>query len=121
MTHVLIDGRETKLGTPPAPAGATPLDGTWRMSVKSSSGDVSITATLHVEDSRVIGTYSGDRGSGDVRNGSFDGTTVEFTIAAKSETESNDWVFHGTVSGTNMTGTVSTNLGTFQFSGSKGQ
>jgi imidazolonepropionase-like amidohydrolase len=122
VTHVLIDGRETKLGTPPSGAGgASPLDGTWRMTVKSSTGDVSITATLHVEDSRVTGTYSGDRGSGDIRNGSFDGTTVEFTIAAKSETESNDWVFHGTVSGTSMTGTVSTTLGTFQFSGSKGQ
>lgn len=121
VTHVLIDGRETKLGTPPSGAGgASPLDGTWRMTVKSSTGDVSITATLHVEDSRVTGTYSGDRGSGDIRNGSFDGT-VEFTIAAKSETESNDWVFHGTVSGTGMTGTVSTTLGTFQFSGSKGQ
>jgi imidazolonepropionase-like amidohydrolase len=122
VTHVLIDGRETKLGTPPSGGGgASPLDGTWRMTVKSSTGDVSITATLHVEDSRVTGTYSGDRGSGDIRNGSFDGTTVEFTIAAKSETESNDWVFHGTVSGTSMTGTVSTTLGTFQFSGSKGQ
>ena len=123
VTRVFIDGRETKLGTPPAAgaAAATPLDGTWRLSVKSSAGDVSVTATLHVEDGRVTGTYSGDRGSGDIRNGTFDGTTVEFTISAKSETESNDWVFHGTVSGTNMTGTVSTNLGTFTFSGRKGQ
>ena len=88
---------------------------------KASTGDVNINARFHVDDGKIGGTFSGDRGSGDIRNGSFDGTTVEFTIAAKSETESNDWVFHGTVSGTNMTGTVSTNLGTFQFSGSKGQ
>ena len=53
--------------------------------------------------------------------GPTSGTTVEFTVAAKIETESSDWVFHGTVSGTSMTGTVSTTLGTFQFSGSKGQ
>src|ERR1041385_3646678 len=123
VTRVLIDGREVKLGTAPAEtrAGATPLDGTWRMTVKSSAGDVSITATLHVDDGKVTGTFSGDRGSGDIKNGSFDGTTVEFTIAAKSEAETNDWVFHGTVSGTSMTGTVSTSLGTFNFSGSKGQ
>jgi hypothetical protein len=122
VMRVLIDGRDVKLGAEPSePSGASPLDGTWRITVKSSSGDVSVTATLHVEDGKVTGTYSGDRGSGDIRNGSFDGTTVEFTIAAKSETESNDWVFHGTLSDTSMTGTVSTNLGTFQFSGSKGQ
>jgi imidazolonepropionase-like amidohydrolase len=123
VTRVLVDGREVKLGTPPAAGAgaATPLDGTWRITVKTSSGDASITATLHVEDGHVTGTYSGDRGSGDIRNGSFDGTAFDFAIAAKSETESNDWVFHGTLSGTSMTGTVSTNLGTFQFSGSKGQ
>jgi hypothetical protein len=124
VTRVLIDGREVKLGTPPAAearGGASPLEGTWRMTVKTSTGEVAITATLHVEDGRVTGTYSGDRGSGDIRNGTFDGTTVEFTIAAKSEAETSDWVFHGTVSGTSMNGTVSTSLGTFNFSGSKGQ
>ena len=121
VMRVFIDGRETKFGTPPAAAAASPLDGTWRITVKSSGGDVSITATLRVEDGRVTGTYSGDRGSGDIRDGSFDGTAVDFTIAVKTEAESHDWVFHGTVSGTSMTGSVSTNLGTFQFSGSKGQ
>jgi len=129
VTRVFVDGRETKLpseeekakraeGATPA---ASPLDGTWSLSVKSAQGDVNITATLHVEDGRVTGTFSGDRGSGDIKSGSFDGTTVEFTISAKTDAESADWVFHGTVSGTAMSGSVSTNLGTFQFSGSKGQ
>jgi imidazolonepropionase-like amidohydrolase len=130
VTRVFVDGRETKLPSPEetarrgaaAAAGETsPLDGTWRMTVKSSTGDVSITATLHVENGVVTGTFSGDRGSGSIRNGTFDGTTVEFTITAKSDAETNDWVFHGTLSGTTISGTVSTNLGTFQFSGSKGQ
>src|SRR5204863_318660 len=41
VTHVLVDGRETKLGTPPSGGGgASPLDGTWRITVKSSTGDV---------------------------------------------------------------------------------
>jgi imidazolonepropionase-like amidohydrolase len=128
VTRVFVDGREVKLpteeekrGTAAEAAAAGPLDGTWRITVKSSTGDVSITATLHVEDGRVTGTFSGDRGSGDIRNGSFDGTTAEFTIAAKSGAETDDWVFHGTLSGTTLSGTLSTNLGTFQFSGSKGQ
>lgn len=128
VTRVFVDGRETKLPSEEdkakraeSAAGATPLDGTWNISVKSAQGDVSITATLHVEDGRVTGTFSGDRGSGDIKGGSFDGTTVEFSISAKTDAEAADWVFHGTVSGTTMSGSVSTNLGTFQFSGSKGQ
>jgi hypothetical protein len=124
VTRELIDGREVKLGTPPAAearGGASPVDGTWRMTVKTSTAEVAITATLRAADGHVTGTFSGDRGSGDIRNGTFDGTTVEFTINAKTEAETDDWVFHGTVSGASMTGTVSTNLGTFNFSGSKGQ
>lgn len=132
VTRVFVDGRETKLpseeekakrdvAAAASAAGGSPLDGTWSISVKSAQGDASITATLHVEDGRVTGTFSGDRGSGDIKSGTFDGTTVEFTISAKTEAESADWVFHGTVSGTTMSGSVSTNLGTFQFSGSKGQ
>ena len=127
VTRVFVDGRETRLPTEEerarraAPAAASALDGTWRITVKTPQGDVNVTATLHVENGVVTGTYSGDRGSGDIKSGTFDGTTVELTIAAKVEAETNDWVFHGTVSGTSMNGSVSTNLGTFQFSGSKGQ
>jgi len=42
-------------------------------------------------------------------------------VSGQKETEASDWVFHGTVSGTSMDGTVNTNLGTFPFSGSKGR
>ena len=87
--------------------------------MKTSSGDVSISATLHVENGQVTGTFSGDRGSGDIGNGTFDGTTVQFSIAAGTKAEASDWVFHGTLHGTNMDGTVSTTLGTFPFTGSR--
>jgi hypothetical protein len=71
VTRVFVDGRETKLPSEEdkakrAEGAASPLDGTWSLSVKSAQGDVSITATLHVEDGRVTGTFSGDRGSGDI-------------------------------------------------------
>jgi imidazolonepropionase-like amidohydrolase len=122
VKRLLIDGREVRV-TPAAEkkkaGAASAIDGTWTLSVRSAQGDVAITATLHGENGTVTGTYSGDRGSGEIRNGSFDGTTVELTITAGSGAESGDWVFHGTVSGTSMTGTVSTNLGSFQFTGSK--
>jgi imidazolonepropionase-like amidohydrolase len=137
VTHVVIDGRETKLpaeddkskkggkGGAAAPAGGTaaaagsPLDGGWTFIVRTSEGDANINATLKVENGKISGTYSGDRGSGDIRSGSFDGTTVELTIAARQRAETNDWVFHGTLSGGAINGTVSTTGGTFQFSGSK--
>ncbi|HKO57527.1 MAG TPA: amidohydrolase family protein [Thermoanaerobaculia bacterium] len=124
VKRLLIDGREVRV-TPAAEkkkaGAASAIDGTWSLSVRSAQGDVAITATLHGENGTVTGTYSGDRGSGEIRNGSLDGTTIEFTITAtgSNQSEAGDWVFHGTVSGTSMTGTVSTNLGSFQFTGSK--
>ena len=124
VKRVFVDGRETHLPTEEERAkrggeAASPIDGTWHLAVKTPQGDVSITATLHLESGNLTGSFSGDRGAGDIRNGTFDGTTVEFTIAARSQTESSDWVFHGTLHDTNLEGTVSTTLGTFPFSGSK--
>jgi hypothetical protein len=82
-------------------------------------GSVSITVTLDVENGVVTGTFSGDRGSGDIRNGTFDDPAVEFSLSVQSDAEASDWNFRGTIEGSNMSGTVATNLGTFEFSGSK--
>jgi len=124
VKRILVDGRELRLPSEEKKAkesAASPIDGTWSISVRSSQGDVSFTVTLRNEDGKLTGSYTGDRGSGDIRGGAFDGTNADFTIGVKGEkeTESGEWVFHGTVSGTSMTGTVNTNLGTFPFSGSK--
>jgi hypothetical protein len=43
--------------------------------------------------------------------------SVELTIGVRAEAETSDWVFHGTLSDDSLSGTVSTNLGTFQFTG----
>jgi hypothetical protein len=126
VKRVFIDGRESKLPTEEEKArraageAASPIEGTWNLVVRSPQGDANISATLHVEGSRLTGTFAGDRGSGDIRNGTIDGSTVEFTISVRSSpAETGDWVFHGTVHGSTMDGTVSTQLGTLQFSGSK--
>jgi len=126
ITHEFVDGREVRLQAPEKKAGESgpsAIDGTWRLTVRSSQGDVSITATLHNENGALTGSFSGDKGSGDIHNGSLEGTTVEFAISVKggSESESSDWVFHGTLDGTSMSGSVTTGLGTFQFRGSKGR
>jgi hypothetical protein len=128
VKRVFIDGRESKVPSEEerarrgAAAGeaASPLEGTWNLAVRTAQGDANITATFHVENERMTGTFSGDRGSGDIRNGSIDGTTVEFTISARGKPEeTGDWVFHGTLHDSTMDGTVSTTLGTLQFTGSK--
>ncbi len=137
VKRVFIDGREVRLpseeekaaqakrggggGSGGGGAATGPLDGTWHLTVRATDGDVSFTMTFHVEDGKVSGTYSSDRGSGDIRNGSFDGSVAEFTIGARGKGEQEDWVFHGTLSDGKLAGTVATTQGTLQFTGSKGQ
>jgi hypothetical protein len=125
VKRVLIDGREVRLQPEEKrgkdESGSSAVDGTWSLSIRSAQGDIAMRVTLHNEDGKLTGNYSGDRGSGDVRGGSFDGSAVEFSISVKGEkeTESGDWVFRGTVTGSSMEGSVSTNLGTYPFTGSK--
>jgi imidazolonepropionase-like amidohydrolase len=124
VTRVFVDGREVRLPKEEKKtdtAAATPIDGTWSLTVRAPQGSVSMQVTLHAEDGKLTGTFSGDRGSGDIRGGSFDGTKFEFTISAnaQNEGESTDWVFRGTVANDAISGTVSTTLGSFEFSGSK--
>lgn len=127
VKRVFIDGREVKMPTEEERArrsaaaadSASPVDGTWNLVVRTPQGDSNITATLHAENGVITGTFSGDRGSGDIRSGSLDGTTIEFTITVRAQAETNDWVFHGTLKDSTMDGTVSTTMGTFPFTGSK--
>jgi imidazolonepropionase-like amidohydrolase len=129
VKRIFVDGRESKVPTEDekkktgaaAAAGSTAsgLDGGWSLIVKSSAGDVNISAALHVENGQISGTFSGDRGSGNIGTGTFDGTTVEFSIAGRGKEEAGDWLFHGTLHGSNIEGTVATTLGTFPFTGSK--
>jgi Amidohydrolase family len=129
VKRIFIDGRESKVaaedekkkpgGGTAAGATGSGIDGSWSFVVKTAAGDANISATLHVENGQISGTFSGDRGSGSIGNGTFDGTTVEFSIAGRGKEEAGDWLFHGTLHGTNMEGTVATTLGTFPFTGSK--
>jgi imidazolonepropionase-like amidohydrolase len=125
VTHVFVDGREIRLSKddkkPAAESAASPIDGTWNLTVRATQGSVSISATLRNEDGQLTGTYTGDRGSGDIRGGSYSDGSFEFTISAtaQNEAETTDWVFRGTLAGDAMQGSVTTTLGTFDFSGSK--
>jgi len=127
VKRVFVDGREIRLPADDrkrdeaAAASESEVDGTWALTVRTPERNVVITVTLRAEDGKITGTFSGDRGSGDIRSGTLDGTAVEFTISANADNsaEASDWVFRGTVSGDTMNGTVATTIGNFEFSGSR--
>jgi hypothetical protein len=125
VKRVFVDGREIRLPADDkkdaAPSAASAVDGTWALSVRAPQGNVAIQVTLRAEDGRITGTFSGDRGAGDIKSGTLDGNNVEFTISAnaQNEAEASDWVFRGTLDGDSMSGTVATTIGNFEFTGSR--
>ena len=131
VTRAFVDGREIRLpkedekktAEGAAAAAATPIDGTWSLTVRAPEGNVAMSVTLHAENGTLTGTYSGDRGSGEIRGGTFNDPNFEFTISinAANAAEATDWAFVGTVTGTTMEGNVNSTIGTFSFSGSKSE
>jgi hypothetical protein len=128
VTRVFVDGREVRLPkdekasetAATSSIDASLIDGSWALTVRAPQGSVSIQVTLDAEDGQLTGTFAGDLGSGDIRGGTLDGNAFAFTISANAENaESTDWAFRGTITGDTISGTVSTTLGSFEFSGSK--
>jgi imidazolonepropionase-like amidohydrolase len=123
VKRVFVDGREIRLPADDkkeAPSAPSAIDGTWSITVRAPQGNVAIQMTLHAENGRVTGTFSGERGSGDIKSGSLDGNSFEITISANApDAEASDWVFRGTLDGDSMSGNVNTTLGNFEFSGSR--
>lgn len=130
VTRVFVDGREVRLpaeekktdaATAAATATAGAIDGVWNLTIRAPQGNLAIQVTLRAESGRLTGTFSGDRGAGDIRGGTVDGSNFDFTFSAnaQNEAEATDWVFKGTISGDTMNGTVSTTIGNWEFSGSR--
>jgi imidazolonepropionase-like amidohydrolase len=128
VTRVFVDGREQRLpkdekksDAATAAAAASPIDGTWSVTIRGPKGDIAVQFVLQVESGRIAGTYSGDAGSGDIQNGTLNGADFELSISATfaGSAEATDAQFRGKVADSAITGTVTTNLGTFDFTGSK--
>lgn len=124
VRRLFIDGREVRLPkeAPPAEgAAASPVAGSWNLTIRTPEGEIALQLTLSVSGGTVSGTYSGDRGSGSIREGSVEGSSVRFSLTAQTAPggETSDWNFSGTVTEGTMTGEVSTTIGTFPFTGRK--
>lgn len=125
VRHVFVDGREVRLPAEDKPAPSTtpaagsPVEGSWSLTVRAPDGDVAIQVTFRLEGTELTGTYSGDAGSGDIRSGTVSENRIQFEITARTQAETFDWTFIGTIENERIDGTVTTNLGQFQFTGSK--
>lgn len=123
VRHLFIDGQmirvpeESSEKTSDKPG----IDGTWNLTVRTSEGELSLDVTLRSEGSRLTGSFSGERGSGDLAGGSIEGDQVQFVATMKAGAETGDWTFTATVRDREMRGNVSTTAGSFPFTGSKPQ
>jgi imidazolonepropionase-like amidohydrolase len=125
IKHLFVDGRLVglKREEPKEGEGDSPLAGTWTLDVRTSSGPVAVQVTFQGSASNLTGSFSGDRGSGELSRVSIEGSNVTFSFSAKTTEsgETSDWSFAGTLQGNQMTGNVTTTVGTFPFTGSKPQ
>jgi hypothetical protein len=120
VTRLFIDGLEVRPEVREERGEReSPVNGTWNLTVRAPQGNVNISVTLRVEQGHVSGTFSGDRGSGEISSGFYDRPNLQFTMAVQAEAETGDWVFRGAIDGDNIQGSVTTTTGTFEFSGSK--
>jgi hypothetical protein len=110
VVHVFIDGRPVDL-RPVAPAfgiGApNSPSGTWNLTVNLGQGDKTITLTLQREGDRTTGSISGALGAGEIANASSTAAgEVRFTVPLEIEGQTKEATFVGTVSGSQMRGSV---------------
>ena len=121
VTRLFVDGLQVRTRPAVETTATSPINGTWNLSVRTPQETLSIIVTLRAESGHVSGSFAGDRGSGDISGGIYDSPTLQFTITARMDAETADWVFRGTVRDDAIEGTVSTQLGTFQFTGSRAE
>lgn len=96
---------------------------TWDLVIHTPDGTVNMRIVIRGEGSALTGTYSGDRGSGDIRDILRENDRLQFTIAQQTapDSETSDWRFDATISGSTISGTIQTSVGTYTFTGSKPQ
>jgi imidazolonepropionase-like amidohydrolase len=123
----------TRAGGPPAGGGggaapqgggqapaASPLSGTWNITTTAGSQQIPGTLTLQQQGTRLTGRIETPFGTADISDGSATGSGG-FRVSAtlNIEGQSTDFTFEGTVSGNQMSGTVTSSRGSFPFSGTR--
>lgn len=95
------------------------VDGTWNINIKTPMGDRPATLTLKSAGG-LSGTFSNQRGSGDIYEASADGDTFTCTADFEGAMGKMKLVFKGTVAGDAVSGDVQFGaMGAGQFSGTR--
>lgn len=107
VTHVFIDGRPVDLRPASGgPGGRNAVSGTWNLNINLGQGEKAATLNLTQEGERLSGSISGSLGAGEISNASLTGGEVRFTVALEIEGQTKEATFTGTLSGSDIRGTV---------------
>jgi len=123
---MFVDGRIVRLPKPEEKktdaAASTSAESSWSLVLQTPDGASNVRVTTRGEAGSMTGTFSGDAGSGEIRDASLEGSRLRFTITLQTPgAETSDWRFDGTISGSTISGTATSNAGTFSFTGSRPQ
>ncbi|HVG30949.1 MAG TPA: amidohydrolase family protein [Pyrinomonadaceae bacterium] len=113
ITHVFIDGRPVDLRPAPAAAGGASgagISGPWSLRVTlQGQPEKAVTLTLRQEGERLSGGLQGDLGTSQIANASVSPAgELKFTAPVTTGGQTTEATFTGTVTGTEMRGTVTT-------------
>lgn len=106
-------------GGTPAPAAAGPLTGTWNVTTSAGAQQIPGTLMLQQQGTRLTGRVETPFGTADITDGSATGNGFRVSTTLNIEGQSTDLTFEGTVSGNQMSGTVTSSRGSFPFSGTR--
>jgi imidazolonepropionase-like amidohydrolase len=103
-----------------APAPAVSLNGTWALTTSFEGQQINSTLTLAQQGDRLTGRLSTDQfGAGNISDGSASGDGFRFSTTLDIGGQSIGLSFEGTVSGNQMSGTITTPQGPLPFSGAR--
>ena len=106
--------------TPAAvPAATGPLGGTWSITIDAAGQQIAGTFVLEQRGDRLTGRVESPFGNSDITDGSATGNAFRIATTADIGGQSTDITFEGSVSGNQISGTVTSSRGTFPFSGTR--
>lgn len=117
---VFIDGEKYEVREPgrPKEPPAVNLTGKWTLTATTPQGPQESTADLTMaEDGTLSGSLSSPRGSASLSSGWVSGTKFSFTVSITMGTRTIEGTYTGTVEGNHMTGAVSFEPGSTDFTG----
>jgi len=105
---------------PPTAAGAASLSGTWTINSTLGAQQITSTLILQQQGERLTGRMENERfGSSEISDGSANGNSFRFSTTANLGGQSISLTYEGTVSGNEITGTVTTPRGSLPFTGTR--